>query len=77
MPERERTEERVDCRRCRHFAVTYRMPRAYACRPFGFESAQIPSAEVLASSGETCRAFEPRASAAPAPEEARPREGAG
>lgn len=53
-------DERVDCQRCRHFYVTYRMPRPYACRHFAFESARLPCLDVLASSGEACRAFEAR-----------------
>jgi hypothetical protein len=71
------SERDVDCRRCLHFYLTYQMPRPYACRHFGFESAYVPSAEVLASSGEACRAFEPRPRPAPARADPRPRESAG
>lgn len=70
-------DERVDCQRCRHFYVTYQMPRPYACRHFGFESARLPCLEVLASSGEACRAFEARPAGRRAPDGPRPDDPAG
>ncbi len=52
--------EQINCRRCRHYAVTWDPACPHGCRAFGFKSAQIPSAQVLANSGMACRMFEPK-----------------
>ena len=50
--------EKVDCFKCRHFAVSWdpRFPRS--CKFFGFKTVQMPSVTVLKSSGEPCGGFE-------------------
>lgn len=57
-----------DCYRCRAFFVTHARPRPYGCRTFGFESVRLPRDEVRLTTGEDCRAFEPK----PGPERAAP-----
>ncbi|MDR2034493.1 MAG: uracil-DNA glycosylase [Helicobacteraceae bacterium] len=52
--------ERIDCRKCRHFKITWENARPYACAFFGFKDVHIPSATVFASSGFACREFAPK-----------------
>jgi hypothetical protein len=47
-----------NCFRCRHFAITWQIKRAYACRLMGFKSAQLPSLVVRRNSGQPCLGFE-------------------
>ncbi|MDR1396525.1 MAG: uracil-DNA glycosylase [Desulfarculales bacterium] len=47
-----------NCFRCRHFAITWQIKRAYACRLMGFKSASLPSLVVRRSSGQACLGFE-------------------
>ena len=55
--------EAPNCRRCLHFFVTHEARWPYGCRWFEMKSRTLPSAEVVRSSGEPCRAFRPRAEA--------------
>lgn len=52
--------ERIDCRRCTHYYVTWDPTNPMGCRLFGFKSKQMPSEVVKKSSGETCKGFEPK-----------------
>ena len=50
--------ERIDCFKCKHFAVSWNPSFPRACKLFGFKTAQMPSVAVLTSSGEPCEGFE-------------------
>ena len=50
--------EPPDCRRCRHYFVTYDPALPHGCRAFEIKSAPLPTKVVLESSGEPCRGFE-------------------
>ncbi len=49
--------ERIDCRRCVSFYVTWQRSFPYGCRAFGFKSKHLPSYEVFLSSGDPCCLF--------------------
>jgi len=49
--------KRVNCRRCKHYFVTWETNQPHGCRAYGFKSPQIPSMVVLKSSGESCNLF--------------------
>ena len=48
---------RPDCRRCKHFAVSWDPSAPYLCKGFGFKSRNLPSLEVLQADGHPCRLF--------------------
>lgn len=50
--------KKVDCMRCKHFAVTWnpRFPRA--CKLYGFQGRELPSVTVLSSTGSLCVGYE-------------------
>jgi hypothetical protein len=50
----------VRCHGCRHFLVTHQADWPYACRAYGLRSRMLPSAEILAMSGQPCQQREPR-----------------
>ena len=51
------SEVGIDCFSCSHFYITYDPPFPYGCRAVGFKSRQMPSQEMLASSGIDCQYF--------------------
>lgn len=52
--------QRINCRKCKYYYVTWdgRMP--YGCRVFGIKTRQMPSRVVYKSSGKPCQGFEER-----------------
>ena len=44
------------CRGCRHLIITHNASRPYGCRVFGLMSRRHPAQDILAHSGEPCRA---------------------
>ncbi len=48
------------CRECRHYYITYEPAHPWGCRAFGIASTRQPSTVVRESSGQPCRAFEPK-----------------
>jgi len=50
--------QRINCRRCIHYFVTWQKNQPHGCRQYGFKSAQIPSMVVLNSSGVPCQFFQ-------------------
>ena len=50
--------EKVNCFKCKHFAVSWdpRFPRT--CKLYGFKTARIPSVAVFESSGYDCEGYE-------------------
>jgi len=49
-----------DCRRCRHYFVTYDPTLPHGCRTFRIKSRAWPTRVVFESSGEPCRGFQPK-----------------
>jgi len=50
--------KRINCRRCKHYFVTWEAGKPHGCRAYGFKSPQIPSLVVFQSSGKECAIFE-------------------
>jgi len=51
-------EGRKNCRKCKHYYITWDAKFPYGCRLFGIKSKQIPSVVVYKSSGKVCQGFE-------------------
>jgi len=51
-------KKRIDCRKCKHFHVTWDRVFPYGCNAMGFKSAVLPSIEVFRSSGMPCLKYE-------------------
>jgi len=49
--------KRINCRRCKHYFVTWEAGKPHGCRAYGFKSPQIPSMVVFQSSGTECSMF--------------------
>jgi len=49
--------KRINCRRCKHYFVTWQAAQPHGCKAYGFKSPQIPSMVVLRSSGVACSLF--------------------
>jgi len=49
-----------DCFKCAFFQITWDKAFPYGCRAMGFKSRQIPSQEVLRTSGMPCLSFRPK-----------------
>ncbi len=55
------TEDKgINCRRCRHFFITYDPRFPYGCRMIGFKSRDLPSVVVSRDSGAQCRSYSPK-----------------
>ncbi len=50
----------IDCRKCKHYYVTWDPNSPMGCHRFGFKSKNMPSVVVFQSSGEPCGGFEPK-----------------
>ncbi len=50
--------ERINCRNCKHYYITWDNNMPYGCKSFGFKSRQIPSIVVYRSSGKACQGYE-------------------
>ena len=51
---------KVDCRKCKHLAITWEPKFPYACQVLGFKSSKMPSVTAFNATGEACLAFEPK-----------------
>ena len=54
----DRDSRDIDCRKCRHYYITWDKNFPYGCRAMQFKSAQMPILEVFAASGIACLRFE-------------------
>lgn len=54
-------ERMPNCRQCEHFHVTWDNAAPVGCKKFGFKCRQMPSLEVLATTGKQCIFFEAKA----------------
>ncbi|MCX5812556.1 MAG: uracil-DNA glycosylase [Proteobacteria bacterium] len=48
----------IDCKKCRHYYITWDRKFPYGCKAIQFKSAMAPSLEVFAASGIACLRFE-------------------
>jgi hypothetical protein len=52
-------ELRADCRRCRHYFITWDEDHPHGCRTMGFKGRRLPGEEVRqVMDGEPCRLYE-------------------
>ncbi len=49
--------QRVNCRDCRHYYITFDVNAPYGCRVYGFKTKTLPSIAVYQSSGMHCTLF--------------------
>ncbi|TCK62511.1 uracil-DNA glycosylase [Seleniivibrio woodruffii] len=49
--------ERINCRKCVHFYITWEKTHPYGCRAMGFKTDVLPSVRVYQSSGVHCLRF--------------------
>jgi len=52
------TDPRIDCRKCRHFYVTWEAAFPNGCGLFGFKAKTMPSLTVWEATGKPCENFE-------------------
>jgi hypothetical protein len=52
---------RIDCRRCRHYFVTWDDHAPHGCRAIQFKSRLLPAQVVQRVSGRHCLKFSPKA----------------
>jgi hypothetical protein len=50
-------KNKINCRRCIYFFVTWQQSQPYGCKAYGFKSALIPSLVVKKSSAKDCQFF--------------------
>ncbi|MDR1929900.1 MAG: hypothetical protein LBQ44_04635 [Treponema sp.] len=50
-------EKAPNCLKCAHFRITWDPAFPRACEVFGFKGQNMPSAEVIRSTGKPCPAF--------------------
>jgi hypothetical protein len=50
--------DRINCRACRHYYITWDTSFPNGCRAYGIKSKEMPSSVVLKNSGESCKTFE-------------------
>jgi hypothetical protein len=50
-------KNKINCRRCIYFFVTWQQSQPYGCKAYGFKSAIIPSLVVKKSSAKDCQFF--------------------
>lgn len=57
--------QKVNCRQCRHYYITFDASAPYGCRIYGFKSKVTPSLAVFQSSGMACTLFSQKDSGPP------------
>ena len=50
--------ERINCRNCKFYYITWDANMPHGCKAFGFKTRQIPSVVVYQSSGQACQGYE-------------------
>ena len=51
------SDPRIDCRRCRHFYITWEPHFPNGCQLFGFKSKTYPSVTVWEATGARCEHY--------------------
>jgi hypothetical protein len=49
-----------NCWRCAHLGISHDRRQPYWCRLMGFQSARLPSIDVMQVDGHPCRGFAPK-----------------
>lgn len=49
--------QKINCRECRHYYITFDAAMPYGCRAYGFKTRGLPSLAVFQSSGIRCTLF--------------------
>ncbi|WP_345980563.1 uracil-DNA glycosylase [Sulfurimonas sp. HSL3-2] len=57
--------QRINCRRCAYYYVTWNAAQPHGCKAYGFKSKMIPSLVVKQSSGADCSFFTLKPTPAP------------
>jgi hypothetical protein len=52
--------DRIDCRKCIHYYITWDVNFPYGCKLFKLKSKQLPSAIVFESIGNQCDNWAPK-----------------
>lgn len=50
----------IDCRKCKHYQVTWDQHRPHQCQRFSFRSSRLPCQVVKESSGRDFEGFSPK-----------------
>lgn len=53
-------EHKIECRKCKHFYITWDKDNPYGCRAMYFKTSRTPSDVVFESSGTICLKFTPK-----------------
>jgi len=51
---------KINCRLCKYFFITWDKLSPYGCKSMGFKSKLIPSTVVLKTTGKDCLSFQPK-----------------
>jgi hypothetical protein len=51
---------RIDCRKCKFFYITWDKNFPYGCKALGFKSMTMPSIQAMKASGLPCQYFSPK-----------------
>ena len=57
---RTNTNNKVNCLKCKHYAVTWNPKFPNTCKLLGFKSAAMPSTVAYNSTGKVCEGFQSR-----------------
>jgi len=49
--------QRINCRKCRYFFVTWNPSHPYGCKAYGFKGRLMPSITVKKTTGQECQIF--------------------
>ncbi|PYG89858.1 hypothetical protein LY28_00456 [Ruminiclostridium sufflavum DSM 19573] len=49
--------ERINCRKCKYYYITWDARMPHGCKAFGFKTRLFPSVVVYQSSGQTCQGY--------------------
>ncbi|MCL2029007.1 MAG: uracil-DNA glycosylase [Deltaproteobacteria bacterium] len=50
----------MNCRRCRHYYITWEPGTPHGCRLMGFKSQNLPAMVVRSNSGQECQGYAPK-----------------
>jgi hypothetical protein len=52
--------KRIDCRKCKHYYITWDVAFPYGCKAYNIKSKQMPSIIVCKSIGKECEGYQLR-----------------
>lgn len=50
----------IDCRKCKHYQMTWNQRQPHQCQLFAFRSSRLPCQIVKGTSGSECEGFSPK-----------------